>query len=58
MSLYFPEIPASLGTEESWEMGQCEDKHFNKIKNKKSQEYYELWPNKAELAALMIAKKV
>lgn len=30
-------------------------KDFNKIKNKKY-EYYELWPNKAELAALMIAK--
>lgn len=31
-------------------------KHFNKIKNKKYQEYSELWPNKAGLAALVIAK--
>lgn len=31
-------------------------KHFNKIKYKTSQEYFELWPNKAGLAALMIAK--
>lgn len=30
--------------------------HFNEIMSKKYQEYYELWPNKAELAALTIAK--